>query len=390
MSVIEVRDVGKRYRSAESGVRRLRRFTEWSPRTERWALRNVSFSVSEGETVGLIGRNGSGKSTLLRLLAGLTRPTAGSVEVRRTVSGLLTLGEGFHPLLSARENAVTQSILSGLSRRQAFERLPEIAAFAELEEYMERPLRTFSDGMRLRLGFSVAISVEPEVLLIDEILRVGDLRFQQKCFERLDELRSSGVTIVVASHDLMQVRRSCGRAVWLSDGRVLRVGDAREVVDRYEGAMTEGVPRRATDTPGGERLGTGEVTITGLRLLDASDLETSTVLPGAAATVEITFYAAAPLPDAIFVVSAHSTVDEALRLDVSTAADGHAVGELHGEGTVRLHLERVDFAPGSYWLNVGVYEPNWDRPYDYVWQALPFEVDGTVESLRPPHWWSRP
>ena len=373
MTVIELRNVGKRYRRAAIGERRLRNIGQWGPSEDRWALKDVSFHVSAGETFGLIGRNGSGKSTLLRVLAGITRPTCGTVSVARRISGLLTLGEGFHPLLSAEENAVTQAILAGLPRREAQARLPDIATFAELEDQMDQALRTFSDGMRLRLGFAVAINVDPEVLLIDELLAVGDLRFQRKCFNHLETLQAAGVTIVVASHDLSQLSKMCMRALWLSDGNVREIGNATEVAERYEHAMSAAAPRRSTNTEG-HRLGSGEVDITQVRLLDARGRETSNLMSGEAVTIEIGFDAHRTLSDAIFGVSARSKHDNVAQFDLSTARDGHTVGRLGGEGAISLHIDRLDLVAGSYWLDVGVYEANWDRPYDYRWQMLAFEV----------------
>jgi homopolymeric O-antigen transport system ATP-binding protein len=390
MTVIDVLDVTKRYRRAAIGERRLHSIGEWGPSVERWALRDVSFQVSEGETFGIVGRNGSGKSTILRLIAGVTRPTSGWVSVYRRVSALLTLGEGFHPLLTAEENAVTQAILAGLTRRQAQARLQDIAAFAELEEHMDQSLRTFSDGMRLRLGFAVAINVDPEVLLIDELLAVGDLRFQRKCLDHLETLQASGVTIVVASHDLSQVRKMCVRALWLNDGRVSEIGKASEVVERYENAMNSAAPRRESPSAGGHRLGSGEVDITQIRLLNARGRETSSIVSGEAVTIEIRFAAHQAVPDAIFGVSARSKHDTAAVFDLSTAKDGHSVGRLGGEGAISLHVDRFDLEAGAYWLDVGIYEANWDRPYDYLWQALPFDVSAADSGAEAPftHRWS--
>jgi lipopolysaccharide transport system ATP-binding protein len=389
MSEIELRDVGKRYRRTTTGVRKLRRFREWGPRVEQWALREVSFTVEPGETLGIVGRNGSGKSTLLRVVAGITRPTHGSVAVARRISALLTLGEAFHPLLSAQENALTQSILAGVTRRQALARLSDIATFAELEDHMDQPLRTFSQGMRLRLGFAVAISTDPEIMLIDEILAVGDLRFQRKCYERLAELQDSGVTIVVASHEMRQIRAVCRRALWLSGGCVRAFGEASDVVERYESSMTEGIPRRNPVGMGKERLGTGEVEITRVRLLDALGREASSIPPGEAIRVEIDYLARQTIPNPIFGVSAHSQQDDVLHFDVSTAGDDYVVGELSGEGTVSLHIEQLDLGSGSYWLDVGVHEADRYRPYDYLWEVLPFHVGSSRrEAPNPSRWWS--
>ena len=390
MNEIEFHNVGKRYRRSSSGVpRTLRNLPERRTHVEQWALRDISFTVTRGETLGLLGKNGSGKSTMLRLLAGLTRPTTGRVQVARKVSGLLSLGEGLQPLLTGEENAITGAILAGLTRREARARVSDITSFAELEDHMDQPLRTFSDGMRLRLAFSVAAHVQPEILLIDEVLAVGDLRFQEKCFAYLQDLQTRGVTIVVASHVLAHVRRLCHRALWLADTRLRAVGDAAELADRYERSMNEGVPVRRTDR-GGQRLGTGEVEITNVRLLDAAGNETDQIPSGGSLTVEMDFVAHEDVPDAIFGVSAHSQKDGLRCFDVSTQSDGHVIGPLQGKGTARLHVDRLDLSGGMYNIDVGVYEAGWDRPYDYHWQAFPLEVVA-MESpavLHPPHRWS--
>ena len=387
MSEIEVRRVGKRYRRVSTGVpRSLRTLHERAPRVEHWALRDVSFSVTRGETVGILGRNGSGKSTLLRVLAGITRPTTGQVVVRRRAHGLLSLGEGLHPLLSGEENALTTAMLAGLTRREAQRRLPDIAAFAELESYMDQPLRTFSEGMRLRLAFAAAIHVDPQILLIDEILSVGDLRFQQKCFSYLQQLQGAGVTIVVTSHDLRQLLQLCQRAVWLANGELRHLGETTEVIERYENAMNEGVPIREPWPEGGSRHGTGEIEVVAVRLLDSQSVETACIPAGTGLTVEIDFVAHTEVPDAIFGVSAHSQSDGSRCFDLNTSADGHRIGRLDGPGTVRLHLDEVELVAGSYRLDVGVYEANWEFPYDYLWQAFPLEVtdpgDGSERAPR--------
>jgi lipopolysaccharide transport system ATP-binding protein len=391
MNDIEFKGVAKRYRRSSREVpRSIRTLGDRGPRVEQWALKEVTFSVFRGETVGLVGKNGSGKSTVLRLLAGLTRPTRGEVRVARRVSGLLTLGEGSHPLLTARENALTGAILAGLTRRQALERIPSIAAFAELEEYMEQPLRTFSDGMRLRLGFAVAVHVDPEILLIDEVLAVGDLRFQKKCFEFLLGLQASGVTVVLASHDLGQIRKMCNRALWLSDGRVRLAGDASEVADRYHNAMNEGLPEREAGSQGLIRHGTGEVEIVSVRLFDAEGRSVGSVAAGQKTIVEVEFVAQEPIAEAIFGVSIHGADDGVMFLDVSTAADGHTVGPLDGRGTIQLALDRLDLTPGAYYVDAGIYEANWERPFDYLWGAYPFSVRASAGSnvTGTPHEWS--
>jgi lipopolysaccharide transport system ATP-binding protein len=390
VNAVEAEAVSKRYVRLSTGARRsLRTLPARQKKVEQWALRDVSFHVAKGETIGLLGPNGSGKSTLLRLLAGLTRPTQGSVVVRGQLGALLTLGEGFHPLLSGEENAITGGVLAGLGVREARRRLSDIAAFAELEHALDRPLRTYSDGMRLRLAFAVAIHVDPEVLLVDEVLAVGDLAFRQKCLSRMEELQGEGITIVVASHDLSELERTCARAIWLDGGRLRELGAAGDVVERYEEVMHERMPPPTISAEGKLRVGSREVEIVAIRLLDARGKETGVVATGRRLTVEVDFLAKESVDDAIFVVSAHEA-GGGLCFDLNTESDGLHVGPLRGSGTVRLALERLDLAGGHYLLDVGVYEGRWAHPYDYHWQAVSLEVRGPTDPgpLGPPRRWS--
>jgi len=200
------------------------------------ALNDVSFEVARGECVGFIGSNGSGKSTTLSLMAGVLRAQAGKVEVRGRVCPLLELGAGFHLELTGRENILLNGILLGLTRREVLARLDQIVAFSELESFLDQPIRTYSSGMLARLGFSVAAHLDPEIFLIDEILAVGDLRFQEKCREKLDTFKKQGVTIVLVSHSIKEVGAFCDRVIWLQNGRVVGDGDPGEVVSRYKEA----------------------------------------------------------------------------------------------------------------------------------------------------------
>jgi lipopolysaccharide transport system ATP-binding protein len=391
MNDVDVIEVAKRYRRTASGrPRSLRNIDEWRGSGERWALSDVSFGVGRGETIALIGANGGGKSTLLRLLSGITAPTRGRVVVRRQVAALLTLGEGFHPLLSGTENAITGGMLAGLTAAEARSRVDSIAGFAGLEEHMDQPLRTYSDGMRMRLAFSVAIHIDPELLLIDELLAVGDLRFRQRCLAHLRELKASGVTIVLASHDLAQVRDLCERAIWLDAGRVREIGSSATVAHLYEEAMQATLSPDVAVQQTGSRLGTREIEVTGVRLLDAGGRETNRLLPGARVSVEIDYVAHRDVHEAIFGVSLRREEGGAVCFDLSTESAGSTVAPLGERGCVRLDIDRLDVGGGCYQLAVGIYEKSWAYPYDYVWQALPLEVvaPGTNVGFTPPHRWS--
>jgi len=198
-----------------------------------WALRHVSFCIQRGRTVGVVGRNGAGKSTLLRLIAGVGRPDEGRIEVNGQVRALLNLGAGFHPELTGRENLVIHGVIGGLTRRQVADRSDAIIEFAELEDFIDSPLRTYSSGMQMRLAFSIAIHSSPELLLIDEVLAVGDVAFQRKCLDRIAHLKAKGCTIILVTHDVNTVEQLCEQAVWLRAGRVEAYGPSETVVSRY-------------------------------------------------------------------------------------------------------------------------------------------------------------
>jgi lipopolysaccharide transport system ATP-binding protein len=204
-----------------------------------WALRHIDLDLEPGAGLGLIGQNGAGKSTLLRLVGGVGAPDEGKISVRGRVGALLDLGTGFHPELTGRENVYTCGVIAGLTQRQVRQRFDAIVAFAELEDFIDSPLRTYSSGMQMRLGFAVAVHTEPEVLLIDEVLTVGDMAFQHKCLERILGFKRMGCTILFASHDMELLGGLCDQVIWLESGRAVSLGEANEVIDQYTLKTTE-------------------------------------------------------------------------------------------------------------------------------------------------------
>jgi ABC-type polysaccharide/polyol phosphate transport system ATPase subunit len=214
-----------------------------------WALHDINVSVRKGEFLGIVGQNGSGKSTLLRIMAGLSVPTTGSVKATGRVASLLDLGAGFHPRATGRENAFINGLLMGLSKQEIRAKLPEIIQFAELEAFADRPMRTYSTGMTLRLSFAVAVHVRPEIFLIDEVLAVGDADFQEKCFAHFDSLKRDGVTMVLVSHDMNSIERFADRVILVDGGRIIQEGPPRDIVSRYFTEMAERSPavKRALD-----------------------------------------------------------------------------------------------------------------------------------------------
>lgn len=236
MYAIQVENVSKRYKIYHDKGSTLKEkiiFQNRNKYEERWVLKNVSLNIEKGKTVGLIGENGSGKSTLLKLLTRIIYPTNGKISIRGKVSSLLELGAGFHPDMTGRENIYTNASIFGLTRQEIDKRLDKIINFSELEEYIDNPVRTYSSGMYMRLAFSVAINVEADILLIDEILAVGDVSFQRKCYDKLNELKKKGVTIVFVSHDSGAVQRLCDIAVWLNEGKIAKQGETKSVINAY-------------------------------------------------------------------------------------------------------------------------------------------------------------
>lgn len=247
--VLAARDVSKKYRMVAPGseLKTMLLHPGAALRTRRqhanlWAVRDVSFEVRQGEFFSIIGANGSGKSTLLRLLAGLSKPTAGTVAITGSMTTLLELGSGFHPQVSGRENAIMNGLLVGMSRAEIEALLPRIVEFAGLQEFIDQPMRTYSSGMYVRLGFAIAAFMEPELLLIDEVLAVGDLRFQEKCYDHIAGLQRRGVTIVMVSHDLGAAERFSDRVALMERGRMIAIGDPRRVVGRHVERLVDSSP----------------------------------------------------------------------------------------------------------------------------------------------------
>lgn len=242
LPAIEMRGVSKRYTKYDDQpmlATQLMRLRSRSKRSKLWALRDVDLVAERGECVGVIGRNGAGKTTMLQLLAGVTAPTSGSVAVRGRIAPLIAVGVGFHPELSGRENVYVNGSILGLNRAEIDRRFDSIVDFSEVEKFIDTPVKFYSSGMSVRLGFAVAIQAEPDVLLVDEVLAVGDLAFQWKCFDRMMEIRRSGTTIAVVSHNLNAVRKLCDRTLLVNEGRVIFEGETIEAISRFHQLMDE-------------------------------------------------------------------------------------------------------------------------------------------------------
>ncbi|HEY3844561.1 MAG TPA: ABC transporter ATP-binding protein [Acidimicrobiales bacterium] len=264
--------MGKRFTKYEDTPMLVTRALHLGPRTRRsalWALRDVDLDVAPGESVGVIGRNGSGKSTLLQLMAGVTAPTEGRVAVHGRVAPLISVGVGFHPELTGRENVYVNGTILGLTRSEIERRFEAIVAFAELEEFIDTPVKFYSSGMYVRLGFAVAAQSEPDVLVVDEVLAVGDLAFQLKCYKRMSEVQNSGATIVVVSHNLASVRTLCQRALVVHDGRVRFDGSTDDALSVYHNYLAETAVEEVTGASGTEAKPAARAAVESFELLDA-------------------------------------------------------------------------------------------------------------------------
>jgi len=367
-----------------------------------WAVRNVSFSVAPGEILGVIGHNGSGKSTLLRMLGAVMLPDEGLIEKKGRLSGLLDLNAGLHPDLSGRDNIMINGVIAGLSRREVAERFDDIVAFAELEASIEAPVRTYSAGMKLRLGFAVAAHVDPGILLVDEVLSVGDLAFQQKGLERIRYYKERGSAIVLVSHDLGQIEALCDQVLWLRHGEVALHGKPAAVIGDYRAEMSKASRDRTPANlrarlssggvmlePGDNRFGSLEAEIQAVRLLDQHGLPTSSIRSGDPLTIELTLSASEAIEQPIVSVSIGGNPPDEL-LDLNMEADGRSLDSLEGSRIVSLHLDRLDLAGGQYAVSVGVHERHWAYAYDYHWRGYPLTVRSDRPdkgSIAPPRRW---
>jgi ABC-2 type transport system ATP-binding protein len=345
--------------------RRRARFEEF------WALRDVSFDVPEGCTFGIIGENGSGKSTLLKCMARILRADHGRVDVQGKVSALLELGAGFHPELSGRENVFLNGALLGLSRREIARKFDEIVDFAGLERFIDTPVKNYSSGMYVRLGFSVAISVQPDVLLVDEVLAVGDEQFQRRCSEKFADLKSEGRTVVLVTHALGSVRSMCDMAAWLEKGELKDVGLAGAVVDEYvDEVHTE--DREAHDTEA--RWGSGEAVVEKIELLDAHGEPTRRVRTGDAVAFRFHYLFRDQISRPVFGLAIH-TVEGLHVTGPNTREAGNVPDVLEGRGHVDLEVPNLLLLPGTYDVTSAITDYATLHIFDFRHRALRFDVE---------------
>jgi ABC-type polysaccharide/polyol phosphate transport system ATPase subunit len=405
------------------------------------ALNDVSFSVPAGSTFGIIGRNGSGKSTMLKCVAGIAKPTSGTVKVKGRISALIELGAGFHPEISGRENVFINGIMLGLSKREIARRFDEIVEFAELKDFIDAPVKTYSSGMYMRLGFAVAIHVNPDVLLVDEVLAVGDEAFAHKCLDKFGEFRRRGKTVLIVTHSLGLVERFCDEALWIDAGRVAGQGDPRRVVGAYvtdvekseeaqlaandqraKQAVTQTVasPTESINAGAGAtvnapseslvseaaaapaepegppdmfqaaegRWGSREVEIANVELLDDRGQPSHIFHSGDRLILRMDVRAAQPVTDFVFGVGLFNA-DGVCCYGTNTDVEQYVPRELSGDGRVEFVIDSLDLTEGTYKLDVAVHKRD-GVPYDYHRLLYTFRIKSHVKDVgifRPPHSW---
>jgi lipopolysaccharide transport system ATP-binding protein len=352
-----------------------------------WALRDVHLSVPSGRMVGIIGHNGTGKSTLLQLMSKVMHPDEGRVRTQGRIGALLSLEAGFHPDLTGRENVFISGVINGLTRQEVADRFDSIVAFAELEQFIDMPLRTYSSGMKMRLGFAVSTHVRPEILLMDEVLAVGDLAFQRKCLERIRQFKAEGATIVLVSHATEMIGELCDEALWLRSGRVMAHGKAGDIVNQYV-RDTETRRRTPASHPilhthtGMElrlhenRIGSLELEITSVSVSGADGVPISEVEVGDSLRVEVSYHAKTPVPSPILQVRIRRH-DGALCYEANTESSGVAVPPVQDDAHIALTIEELDLPPGWYFVDVSFHEAGWSYAYDGHFSAYPLCVRPT-------------
>ena len=393
--LVDLQGVSKRFRLQRDRPRSLQeafiRFF-WRQRSDIeyfWPLRDISFQVKRGESIGILGQNGSGKSTLLKVVTGVLQPTSGQVGLYGVVAALLELGTGFHPELTGRENIYLNGSIMGMDRREINRKLDSIIEFAELGDFIDTPVKHFSSGMYVRLGFSVAIHMEPELLVVDEVLAVGDLGFQQKCMERIRALRGNGVALLLVSHGLGDVERLCDRAIWLEHGVVRADGAAAEVVDQYV-AFTNDQHYRRKETernnqqeapiklstkrlPHAARWGTHQAEIANVELLNTDDTAQDFFSPGDSLKVRMHYVAHERVTAPAFGLALYRS-DGVHVNGPNSVREKYPIPAIQGTGYVDYILDTLLLAPGSYELTVAIYNRDSTVALDHQHRAYGLEV----------------
>ena len=362
-----------------------------SPDDLLWALKDVSFEVKKGEALGIIGANGSGKTTTLRLLSKVTAPTKGNIDVSGKVAPLIQVGAGFHPELTGKENVYLNAAIMGLTKKEIDEKYDDIVSFAELDGFMDTPVKRYSSGMYVRLGFAVVANINPDIFLIDEILSVGDLSFQRKCLDTMSKIRKTDKAIVFISHNLFAVNGLCDRVIWLDKGEIQKEGDPGDVISAYTAFMTSKSEfvHDISHTGGQTRWGTGEVRFSDVKITDGENRQRKSFHVGEEVCVEATYRSYQIIESPVFWFG---ILDSEERWVTGFVLDNVSSGKkmvLDGKGFVKCRFEARYLYPGTYYIVVGIFPDIEMNAYDRIGNACELEIiDDEHKRIgyRPPHW----
>ncbi len=392
-TVIDVENVGKKYilthqhqnqhptlkdavadrlRAVLRSIRSPDRARASSVREEFWALKDVSLRVQRGERLGIIGRNGAGKSTLLKILSRITEPTSGRVRIKGRVASLLEVGTGFHPELTGRENIYLNGAVLGMQRAEIRQKFDEIVAFAEIEKFLDTPVKRYSSGMYVRLAFAVAAHLEPEILIVDEVLSVGDVAFQRKCLGKMEDVATQrGRTVLFVSHSLSAIQSLCDRAIWLDAGRIMEDGDVHIVTQRYHQTAVPmiNVPLELNTN----RSGDGSVRITAVAVESLDD--DKVIRPTSKLKITLHYRSRSPLRYPQFSITIYDHVNNVGLISLHSETSGGLPDELPPEGSVSCITEPLDLTPGKCYLNLTVLRGGVKA--DYIQHAAYFDVEAT-------------
>jgi len=353
MSDLQLKKVSKKYRirrEVDGGASLLRKLLSLRNRREDfWALKDVSFDVQRAEALGIIGHNGAGKSTILKLLSRITTPTKGEIMINGRLSALIEVGSGFHPELTGRENIYLNGSILGMRRREITKKLESIVEFAELRQFIDTPVKRYSSGMYVRLGFSIAAHLDPDILLLDEVLAVGDASFQRKCIQRITELKKNGTTIVFISHDLRAVQQLCDRVILLKNGQIEADGDPAETIDLYQSSSAQ--LSGAADGMG--QKPSGEAVVTSLTFYDENENECLSFETGKPMKAVLNYRVDKALTDVIFEVQFYSQQGR-LQSFFSSETLGRTIDLEPGDGSIVFDCSSVGLGPGVYFIDTGI------------------------------------
>jgi len=413
MNAVEIENVSKYYKkfahkrqfqTLKSALLGGNFFQAINPREAFAALKDVNCAIAKGGMFGIIGSNGSGKSTLLKLIAGISKPTYGRITTHGKISALIELGAGFHPEISGRENIFINGIMLGLSRKSIEDKFDDIVKFAELEDFIDQPVKTYSSGMFMRLGFAVAVNVDPDILLIDEVLAVGDEAFAHKCLDKINDFRRRKKTIVLVTHSMSMVKELCDSAMWLKRGEVLKIGDPRMVCGAYlmdveskeekdlqaehQKLAEEIASERQDETVQQSRWGGGEIQITKVQLLDRNDQEKHVFSSGEGMQVKMFVRVRKPVDDFVFGIGIFNT-EGICCYGTNTYIEEFQPVECKGAGEVTFLVDHLNLVEGTYFLDVAAHRKD-DYPYDYHRHLYTFKVRSQIKDVgifRPQHRW---